>query len=201
MAAGPEAPRADRRWGRIGAATLRLLTVNHGAQRTTKLTARQLYSAVMGLQVRIWHARGQGFKSPQLHPRSTAQSGLGRPRIVRSRQQIGSNRRCAGRSVAHQSVTPAVLVGVVSWSDLPNAITRCWEAVRGFEASASGPGGWPRSDVVRTQHGPAPRPGLARSSPPAGVFGAPGLPRSGTGSAGTAWHDRPRLGWRSALRR
>jgi hypothetical protein len=22
---------------------------------------------VMGLQVRIWHARGQGFKSPQLH--------------------------------------------------------------------------------------------------------------------------------------
>ena len=39
-AAGPEAPRADRRRGRIGAATLRSLTVNHGAQRTTKPTAR-----------------------------------------------------------------------------------------------------------------------------------------------------------------
>jgi hypothetical protein len=24
---------------------------------------------------RQWHARGQGFKSPQLHPRSDAQSG------------------------------------------------------------------------------------------------------------------------------
>ena len=30
------------RWGRIGAATLRSLTVNHGAHRTTKPTARQL---------------------------------------------------------------------------------------------------------------------------------------------------------------
>jgi hypothetical protein len=62
-----------------------------------------------------WHARGQGFKSPQLHPRSEARSGLGRPRIGRPGQQIGSNRRCAGRSVAHRSATVVVLAGVVSW--------------------------------------------------------------------------------------
>jgi hypothetical protein len=69
-----------------------------------------------------WHARGQGFKSPQLHRRSEAQSGLDRPRIARPRQQIGSNRRRAGRSVAHRSATPAVPTGVVSWSD-PSPIT------------------------------------------------------------------------------
>jgi hypothetical protein len=39
-----------------------------------------------------WHARGQGFKSPQLHPRSQALSGVDRPRIARLGQQIGSNR-------------------------------------------------------------------------------------------------------------
>ena len=38
-----------------------------------------------------WHARGQGFKFPQLHPRSEAQSGLSRSRIARLGQQIGSN--------------------------------------------------------------------------------------------------------------
>ena len=57
---------------------------------------------------RQWHARGQGFKSPQLHPRSEARSSLGRTRIARPGQQIGSNRRCAGRSVAHRSAIPAV---------------------------------------------------------------------------------------------
>jgi hypothetical protein len=123
---------------------------------------RRLGPAAFTRACRIWHARGQGFKSPQLHSRSEGLSGLDRPRIARPRQQIGSNRRRAGRSVAHQSVTPAMLASVVSWSDLPNAITRCREAIRGFEASASGPGGRPRPDVVRTQHGSAPRPGLAR---------------------------------------
>jgi hypothetical protein len=34
----------------------------------------------------------------------------------------------------HRSATPAVLAGVVSWSDLPNVITRCWEAVRGVRS-------------------------------------------------------------------
>jgi hypothetical protein len=37
-----------------------------------------------------WHARGQGFKSPQLHPRSTGQSGSKRPRFHGLGQQIGS---------------------------------------------------------------------------------------------------------------
>jgi hypothetical protein len=40
---------------------------------------------------RQWHARGQGFKSPQLHPRSEALFAVDRPRIARLRQQIGSN--------------------------------------------------------------------------------------------------------------
>ena len=38
-----------------------------------------------------WHARGQGFKSPQLHPRSQALSAVDRLRIARLGQQIGSN--------------------------------------------------------------------------------------------------------------
>jgi hypothetical protein len=37
-----------------------------------------------------WHARGQGFKSPQLHPRSEAPSGSDHPRVAGLRQQIGS---------------------------------------------------------------------------------------------------------------
>jgi hypothetical protein len=40
---------------------------------------------------RQWHARGQGFKSPQLHPRSTALSAVDNPRIASLWQQIGSN--------------------------------------------------------------------------------------------------------------
>jgi hypothetical protein len=53
--------------GRAGAANQRSIAVNHGAQRTTKLAAPPPYRVVTGPQVRIWHARGQGFKSPQLH--------------------------------------------------------------------------------------------------------------------------------------
>jgi hypothetical protein len=45
-----------------------------------------------------WHARGQGFKSPQLHPRSTALPAVDRPRIARLGQQIGSKLFCKGRS-------------------------------------------------------------------------------------------------------
>jgi hypothetical protein len=71
-------------------------------------------------RARQWHARGQGFKSPQLHPRSTALPAVDRSQIARPGQQIGSNRRCLGRSVAHRSVTPAVPAGVVSWSDRPD---------------------------------------------------------------------------------
>jgi hypothetical protein len=40
---------------------------------------------------RQWHARGQGFKSPQLHPRSKAFSGSDLPGFSRLGQQIGSN--------------------------------------------------------------------------------------------------------------
>jgi hypothetical protein len=45
-----------------------------------------------------WHARGQGFKSPQLHPRSKARSGPCRLQIPTLWQQIGSNPCCLGRS-------------------------------------------------------------------------------------------------------
>jgi hypothetical protein len=41
-----------------------------------------------------WHARGQGFKSPQLHPRSEAMFGPGHPGISGLGQQIGSNPAC-----------------------------------------------------------------------------------------------------------
>ena len=46
-----------------------------------------------------WHARGQGFKSPQLHPRSTALSAVDHPRIPALAQQIRSNRQCAADAV------------------------------------------------------------------------------------------------------
>jgi hypothetical protein len=61
-----------------------------------------------------WHARGQGFKSPQLHPRSTALPAVNRPRIARLGQQIGSNLFCQGRSgrAARQGA-----VGVVALVD------------------------------------------------------------------------------------
>jgi hypothetical protein len=49
-----------------------------------------------------WHARGQGFKSPQLHPRSEAQSGLSRSRIARLGQQIGSNLCCQAGPVVRR---------------------------------------------------------------------------------------------------
>ena len=50
-------------------------------------------SEAQGFEVaaRAWHARGQGFKSPQLHPRSQALSAVDRLRIARLGQQIGSN--------------------------------------------------------------------------------------------------------------
>jgi hypothetical protein len=47
---------------------------------------------------RQWHARGQGFKSPQLHPRPEAMFGPSRLQIPRLGQQIGSNPCCLGRS-------------------------------------------------------------------------------------------------------
>jgi hypothetical protein len=45
-----------------------------------------------------WHARGQGFKSPQLHPSSTAISRLDCRLSFRLGQQIGSNPVLPGRS-------------------------------------------------------------------------------------------------------
>jgi hypothetical protein len=69
-----------------------------------------------------WHARVRG-SNPLSSPRSAAGFALGRSWIARPRQQIGSNHRCAGRSVAHRGAIPAALAGAVSWSDLPTAIT------------------------------------------------------------------------------
>jgi hypothetical protein len=59
---------------------------------------------------------------------------------------------------SHRRCWPASSRGLTFQMRSPGAGKRSG----GFEASASGPGGRPRSDVVRTQHGPAPRPGLAR---------------------------------------
>ena len=52
---------------------------------------RRLGAAAIVGACRIWHARGQGFKSPQLHPRLEALPAVDRPRIARLGQQIGSN--------------------------------------------------------------------------------------------------------------
>ena len=52
---------------------------------------RRLPAAAFTKACRPWHARGQGFKSPQLHPRSEALSAVDRLRIARLGQQIGSN--------------------------------------------------------------------------------------------------------------
>ena len=53
-----------------------------------------------------WHARGQGFKSPQLHPRSTALSAADRPRISALAQQIRSNRPCATKALVQRRGHP-----------------------------------------------------------------------------------------------
>ena len=50
-----------------------------------------------------WHARGQGFKSPQLHPRSTAQTGPDLLRITRLGQQIGSKLCCQADPVGSRA--------------------------------------------------------------------------------------------------
>jgi hypothetical protein len=74
-----------------------------------------------------WHARGQGFKSPQLHPRSEAPCGLDRPRFARLGQQIGSNLlskadpvvRHGGDAVQHRRCrrpTGPGLTGPPGWS-------------------------------------------------------------------------------------
>jgi hypothetical protein len=64
--------------GRRGAATLRLLTVNHGAQRITGTAAQQPYSAVMGSQVRIYGMQGVNGVSwlTSSAPRHSAEPGL-----------------------------------------------------------------------------------------------------------------------------
>jgi len=57
---------------------------------------------------------GQGFKSPQLHPRPEARSGLGHPRIPALAQQMRSNRQCAADPLVQGTVTRATIAGVVS---------------------------------------------------------------------------------------
>jgi hypothetical protein len=60
-----------------------------------------------------WHARGQGFKSPQLHPRSTALSAVDRSRIACLGQQIGSNLLWKAGPASGTAVPPASIAGVV----------------------------------------------------------------------------------------
>jgi hypothetical protein len=69
-----------------------------------------------------WHARGQGFKSPQLHPRSEAPSAVDRPRIARLGQQIGSNLPCEADPASGSAVRrPASLVSSPGRSGPPLA--------------------------------------------------------------------------------
>ena len=63
---------------------------------------------------RPWHARGQGFKSPQLHPRSVALSVVDRQRNPALAQQIRSNRQCAANAVVQGGGHPGHHRGVVS---------------------------------------------------------------------------------------
>ena len=87
-----------------------------------------------------WHARGQGFKSPQLHPRSKALSALNRHRIARLGQQIGSNLFCEADLVVRRGSDAA-------------GCHRC--------PSPGRPGAHPgRSSATRDRIG---RPGTARS--------------------------------------
>jgi hypothetical protein len=51
--------------------------------------------------------KGSGFKSPQLHPRSAGLSAVGRPRIARLGQQIGSNLFCKANPVVPRGSDPA----------------------------------------------------------------------------------------------
>ena len=71
---------------------------------------------VVAAVVRIpgWHARGQWFKSPQLHPRSEALSGLDRPRIARLGQQIGSNLFSKADPIVRRGRTRPGAVSVVA---------------------------------------------------------------------------------------
>jgi hypothetical protein len=68
---------------------------------------RRLGPAAFTRACRIWHARGQGFKSPQLHPRSAALSGSGLPRFSRLGQQTGSNMCCAPPVVRRDGAVPS----------------------------------------------------------------------------------------------
>jgi hypothetical protein len=70
-------------------------TSPHKPTRTDRAALLQ-YPATQGFLVGVvlgvsrWHARGQGFKSPQLHPRSTAICRPGQHRFVGAAQQIRS---------------------------------------------------------------------------------------------------------------
>jgi hypothetical protein len=65
---------------------------------------------VVGVVVGIprWHARGQGFKSPQLHPRSEALSAVDRPRIPAFAQQTCRNRQCAADALIQRCGSTAI---------------------------------------------------------------------------------------------
>jgi hypothetical protein len=58
--------------------------------------------------------KGQGFKSPQLHPRSEVLSAVDRRPIPALAQQIRSNRLCVADALVHGGGHPATIAGVVS---------------------------------------------------------------------------------------
>jgi hypothetical protein len=61
-----------------------------------------------------WHARGQGFKSPQLHPRSDALSAVDRPRIGALRSSYAATASARPMRSSMAAVTRTTIAGVVS---------------------------------------------------------------------------------------
>ena len=60
---------------------------------------------------RQWHARGQGFKSPQLHPRSEALSAVDRPANPGARAADTQQPPCVADAVIQGGVTRATIAG------------------------------------------------------------------------------------------
>src|SRR5829696_5212581 len=88
--------------------------VNNGQSR--RPTDNQTYSLAAvtgrdGPQVRIWHARGQGFKSPQLHPRSEALSALDDRQSRPSRSRYAATACARPMRSSRAPVTRAINAG------------------------------------------------------------------------------------------
>jgi hypothetical protein len=83
-----------------------------------------MVGAVAG--VSRWHARGQGFKSPQLHPRSTAISRLDFRRTEREVRVPGTQPKSVFQLVGAGQVGRGSLYGMQALHRLTGAGFRIW---------------------------------------------------------------------------